>query len=116
MTTETEDELANVVLFPVKHADPMQDVGHIYERAQYCRHPGMYVNEQERQCRCQKCGAVLDPFDYLLSVAKRETTMAGNINALREEERSRRENIEKLIVIERNAKARIRRAQRAKKD
>ncbi|KAF1366266.1 hypothetical protein [Yokenella regensburgei] len=114
MATETEKELANVVMFPVKDVDPIDYVGYIHERGELCHHPGIYVNEKERLCRCKKCGATIDPFDYLLSVAKRETRLAGNVKALREEERYRRENIAKLIQIERNAKARIRRAQRAK--
>lgn len=113
MATETEDELANVVMFPVKDADPLDSVGYIYERGEYCGHPGIYVNEKERLCRCKKCGATIEPFDYLLSLAKRETRLAGNVKALRDEERYRRDNIAKLIQIERNAKARIRRAQRS---
>ncbi|MBF1995682.1 hypothetical protein HW114_09350 [Serratia symbiotica] len=112
MATETETELANVVLFPVKDADPIDSVGFIYEKGALCAHPGIYVNEPERQCRCKKCGAVIAPFDYLLSIAKRETRLAGNIKALRDEERYRRVNIAKLIQVEKNAKARIRRAQK----
>ena len=44
------------------------------------------------------------------SVAKRETRLADDVKQLRQEERERRKNIEKLIQIERNVKARIRRA------
>jgi hypothetical protein len=113
MTTETETDLANVVMFPAKGADPMDSVGFIYERAELCLHPGILVSEQQRKLTCKKCGAVLDAFDYLLAIAKRETTLAGNVKALRDEEKYRRESIAKLIVIERNAKARIRRTQRS---
>lgn len=109
MNHDTESELANVVAFPVKADDPLDSVGYIYERGEMCLHPGIYVNEKERQCRCKKCGAVIEAFDYLLSIAKRETRMAGDVRSLRDEERKRRINIEKLIVIERNAKSRIRR-------
>lgn len=45
MATETETELANVVLFPVKDADPIDSVGFIYEKGALCAHPGIYVNE-----------------------------------------------------------------------
>ena len=48
----------------------------------------------------------------MLSVAKRETRLADDVRLLRQEERERRKNIEKLIQIERNAKARIRRAKK----
>ncbi|MER2640844.1 hypothetical protein ABTY93_24705, partial [Escherichia coli] len=48
------------------------------------------------------------------SVAKRETRLADDVRLLRQEERERRKNIEKLIQIERNAKARIRRATKSR--
>ena len=41
----------------------------------------------------------------MLSVAKRETRLADDVRLLRQEERERRKNIEKLIQIERNGKA-----------
>ncbi|NAL34185.1 hypothetical protein GUB09_25330 [Escherichia coli] len=53
-------------------------------------------------------------FDWMLSVAKRETRLADDVRHLRQEERERRKNIEKLIQIERNAKARIRRATKSR--
>lgn len=55
MTTETEKELSNFVIFPVKDADPLETVGYVYEKADWCRHPGLFVNEKERLCRCQAC-------------------------------------------------------------
>nr|MBB7361064.1 hypothetical protein [Escherichia coli] len=60
------------------------------------------------------CGAVVEPFDWMLSVAKREIRLADDVRLLRQEERERRKNIEKLIQIERNAKARIRRATKSR--
>ncbi|TDX11932.1 hypothetical protein EDF88_4530 [Buttiauxella sp. BIGb0552] len=32
MTTETEKELSNIVMFPVKDADPLEMVGYVYEK------------------------------------------------------------------------------------
>ncbi|MCV5185527.1 hypothetical protein OFB79_25240, partial [Escherichia coli] len=57
---------------------------------------------------------VVEPFDWMLSVAKREIRLADDVRLLRQEERERRKNIEKLIQIERNAKARIRRATKSR--
>jgi hypothetical protein len=73
-----------------------------------------WVDEKERQVRCKICGAVVEPFDWMLSVAKRETRLADDVKLLRQEEQERRKNIEKLIQIERNAKARIRRATKSR--
>ncbi len=99
MEIKPEDELSNIVLFPVRP---------------YCHHASVRVDEKERQVRCKICGAVVEPFDWMLSVAKRETRLADDVRLLRQEERERRKNIEKLIQIERNAKARIRRATKSR--
>ncbi|CDK64364.1 hypothetical protein [Morganella morganii IS15] len=76
-------------------------------------HSGYLVNEHERRVKCRECGKVIDAFDLMLKMAKRETRLVSDIEALRQEEKYRRENIEKLIQIERNAKARIRRAKKS---
>ncbi|EMK1731218.1 hypothetical protein V8N76_004524 [Salmonella enterica] len=115
--TETEAELANVVMFPgYTPDDPIHDAGYVHQKPdRHCFHQrGIYVNEALRQCICQECGNILDPFAYLLDIANRRTRLAGNVKALRQEERDRRKNIEKLIQIERNAKARIRRAEKGR--
>ncbi|MED0056229.1 ead/Ea22-like family protein [Escherichia marmotae] len=111
-----EDELSNIVLFPVKEDDPRNQVNFLYEPSErpYCHHASVRVDEKERQVRCKNCGAVVEPFDWMLSVAKRETRLADDVRLLRQEEQERRKNIEKLIQIERNAKARIRRATKSR--
>lgn len=111
-----EDELSNIVLFPAKEDDPRNQVNFLYEPSErpYCHHASVRVDEKERQVRCKICGAVVEPFDWMLSVAKRETGLADDVRLLRQEERERRRNIEKLIQIERNAKARIRRATKSR--
>ncbi|OCA55157.1 hypothetical protein [Photorhabdus namnaonensis] len=109
--TDIKDALENVIVFPIKEGEDLKEkIAFIYERATFCFHSGIYVNEAERQIRCKKCNQVLDPFDYLLSIAKKETKLISDIKWLREEEKQRRQNIEKLIQIERNIKARIKRA------
>lgn len=114
MTGETEKELSNIVVFPAKDDEPRELTNFLYEKADrpFCHHPTVSVNEKDRQIRCRTCGAAVDPFDWMLSVAKKETQLADNVKALPLEEKERRQNVEKLIQIERNAKARIRRAQK----
>ncbi|EFO1089280.1 hypothetical protein ABVX95_000945 [Escherichia coli] len=112
MEITPEDESGNIVLFPVKEDAPRNQVNFLYKPSEkpYCHHASVRVDEKERQVRCKICGAVVEPFDWMLSVAKRETRLADDVKQLRQEERERRKNIEKLIQIERNVKARIRRA------
>ncbi|SQD05029.1 putative bacteriophage protein [Escherichia coli] len=87
-----EDELSNIVLFPVKEDDPRNQVNFLYEPSErpYCHHASVRVDEKERQVRCKICGAVVEPFDWMLSVAKRETRLADDVRLLRQEERERR--------------------------
>lgn len=112
MTTETEKELGNVVIFPTKDDEPRDLTNFLYQQSErpFCNHPLVRVNEKDREVRCRACGAAVDPFDWMLSVARKETQLADNVKALRQEEKERRNNIDKLIQIERNAKARIRRS------
>ncbi|KAB8312945.1 hypothetical protein EH228_04515 [Erwinia endophytica] len=112
MTTETEDELSNVLAFPAREESEKNSLPFLPEGTgkRLCPHDIVWVNEQDRQVRCRRCEFVLDPFVYMLSVAKKETQLADTVKYLRQEEKQRRQNIEKLIQIERNAKARIRKA------
>lgn len=112
MTTETEAELSNVVVFPQgDDADPATKINFLLEKdGEFCLHPGFTINEHDRQVKCKKCGAVIDHFELLMQIAKRETRLANDVSMLRKEEKQRRLNIDKLIQIERNAKARIRKS------
>lgn len=110
MKSETEQELSNIVAFPSSAESPKDNVNFLMERGQFCLHPGYLVNEHDRQIKCRKCGAIIEPFDLLLDMARKETNLANNVTQLRKEESQRRANIQKLIQIERNAKSRIRRA------
>ncbi|HGM7072178.1 TPA: hypothetical protein ACKQDX_002116 [Serratia marcescens] len=112
MTTETEAELSNVVVFPQgDDADPTAKINFLLEEdGKFCLHPGFTINEHDRQVKCKKCGAVIDHFELLMQIAKRETRLANDVSMLRKEEKQRRLNIDKLIQIERNAKARIRKS------
>ncbi|GAB5125742.1 hypothetical protein ECPV1252_50550 [Escherichia coli] len=89
MEIKPEDELSNIVLFPVKEDDPRNQVNFLYEPSErpYCHHASVRVDEKERQVRCKICGAVVEPFDWMLSVAKRETRLADDVRLLRQSSR-----------------------------
>lgn len=111
MSTETEIELGKVVAFPSKNKD-MQDWLVIQREGQkvMCLHSAVSINGKERTLRCRKCETLIDPFDYLMTLCDQESRYWENVKYLRREEKQRRQNIEKLIQIEKNAKSRIRRA------
>ncbi|SRT52966.1 putative bacteriophage protein [Shigella sonnei] len=59
MEIKPEDELSNIVLFPVKEDNPRNQVNFLYEPSErpYCHHASVRVDEKERQVRCKICGA-----------------------------------------------------------
>ncbi|ENC8478485.1 hypothetical protein ABK514_000708 [Escherichia coli] len=111
MSTETEIELGKVVTFPTKNND-LQEWLVIQREGQkvMCLHSTVWVNEKDRTLRCRKCETLIEPFDFLMTLCDQESRYMENVKYLRREEKQRRQNIEKLIQIEKNAKARIRRA------
>ncbi|EIX9405970.1 TPA: hypothetical protein MFH96_000271 [Klebsiella pneumoniae] len=111
MSTETEIELGKVVAFPAKNND-LQD-GLVIQREGkkvMCLHSTVWVNEKDRTLRCRKCETLIEPFDFLMALCDQESRYMESVKYLRREEKQRRQNIEKLIQIEKNAKSRIRRA------
>ncbi|HEI8775611.1 hypothetical protein [Enterobacter cloacae] len=111
MSTETEIELGKVVAFPTNNND-LQDGLVIQREGQrvMCLHSTVWVNEKDRTLRCRKCESLIEPFDFLMTLCDQESRYMENVKYLRMEEKQRRQNIEKLIQIEKNAKSRIRRA------
>ncbi|MDT7322942.1 hypothetical protein RQL92_26415 [Citrobacter freundii] len=111
MSTETEIELGKVVAFPTKNND-LQDGLVIKREGQkvMCLHSTVWVNEKDRTLRCRRCETLIEPFDFLMTLCDQESRYMENVKYLRREEKQRRQNIEKLIQIEKNAKSRIRRA------
>lgn len=111
MSTDTEIELGKVVFFPAKNKD-LQD-GLVIQREGErvrCMHATVWVNEKDRTLRCRKCESLIEPFDFLMTLCDQESRYMESVKYLRREEKQRRQNIEKLIQIEKNAKSRIRRA------
>lgn len=111
MSTDTEIELGKVVAFPTKE-DGLQD-GLVIQREGrkvLCMHDKVWVNEKDRTLRCRRCEALIELFDFLMTLCDQESRYWESVKYLRREEKQRRQNIEKLIQIEKNAKSRIRRA------
>lgn len=112
MTTETERELSNVVSFPEKKQDLNDELAmqHAEGGSHFCLHDAVLVDEKERTLRCRRCNALVEPFNYIIHLCDVESRYWQNVKQLRREETQRRQNIEKLIQIERNAKSRIRKS------
>lgn len=111
MSIETEIELGQVVAFPTRK-ESLEDGLVIQQEGQkvMCLHSAVWVNEKDRTLRCRKCETLIEPFDFLMTLCDQESRYMESVKYLRREEKQRRQNIEKLIQIEKNAKSRIRRA------
>lgn len=79
--------------------------------AKYCHHDNILVSEYERSIKCRKCGAALDTFDYILSIARKETRLDWELRSLRTEITDHRKGLENLKREETNCRARIKTAQ-----
>lgn len=118
MTDETNipDNSDNVLLF-TKRFDENADITEMRnfveedtKQSRHCFHQSVGVSEYERKVTCRHCGATLEAFDYLLSVAKRETKLDWELRGMRREITDHRQGLEKLKREEVNCKARIKNA------
>lgn len=62
----------------------------------YCNHPTIRLIEQDRQVVCLKCGAQLDPFNYLLAEAVALARGWQNYRELAARHRDLAEQVKKL--------------------
>ncbi|MDI9766464.1 hypothetical protein QM327_07820 [Pantoea dispersa] len=121
MTDETEhpDDSDNVLAF-TKRFDSNSDIREMRNLVEAekpegvphnCAHVNVLVDEHGRALTCRRCGAVVDPFDWMLARAKGETRIEWELKSLRAEITNHREGLEKLKREEVNCKGRVRTAQ-----
>jgi len=102
-----------------RHVDPNADINEMKnfvedeqpQAMRSCLHNNVLVSEFNRSIHCRHCGATLDAFDYLLSIAKKETRLDWDLRRIRNEIERRREGLENLKREEVNTRARIKNAQ-----
>jgi len=72
-----------------------------------CSHPRVVVNGQSRTLKCDACECVLDPFDFLTDIAKREKSLAYGIMALKDEHVKMAARVGKMRKLEARLRARV---------
>lgn len=75
----------------------------------HCDHRSLQIDVHERSIRCDACGAVLDPFSYLVKNGQSLQMAWQDYRAVRERVKSLNESIERLVREEKRLKALIRR-------
>lgn len=76
-----------------------------------CKHPRPLVLDQEaHELRCAECGQTLDIFDFLFDLTAKWESFNNGYRAARQQEKATLARVENLKRLERNAKARIRKA------
>lgn len=77
-----------------------------------CRCVSVFVVEQTRTVECQKCGRVMDPFDYLFVQAKWQDHVDLTIKILAAERNRLEKVVDGLKRQEKNIKGRLAAAKR----
>lgn len=76
----------------------------------FCRCSQVFVIEKTRMLECQKCGKVIEPFDFLYEQAKKQQNKVFSIEHARHELKQLTKEVEELKRKKRNLKASINRA------
>ncbi|HIG9583326.1 TPA: hypothetical protein ACYEKW_004865 [Escherichia coli] len=97
-----EERLLNVVITDRKSGEQ-----------EYCRHLHTKISEVNRTIICNRCGLVLDPFEFILDRARNGENIVSEIKSLYAKREALRESVAKLEREEKNAKARLRAARTA---
>ncbi len=80
-------------------------------RKPYCPHNSTMLDPHTRSVECKNCGSIIDPFDYLLKIA-RNNDMYWNMRKEYEQEATEaRKRLDDLLRRERNTKNRLQRAE-----
>ena len=75
----------------------------------YCRHPHVLACEKTRMLVCEKCGAIIDPFDFMWEWGCGDRNLEHIRKRLMEEVIQLDAELKELKRQERNVKARIKR-------
>ena len=75
-----------------------------------CKHMNCDVDEHLRTVTCKHCGKNIDPFDWILTVAKAEKMAYISALSVDAETKRRRKAIEEMKRVETNYKSRIKNA------
>jgi hypothetical protein len=75
-----------------------------------CRHQSLTVDPKKRTVECKRCGAVVDPFDALLTVAADWDGYAMWVRAAKRDRELLLKEVDELKRQRRNLRAQVRRA------
>jgi hypothetical protein len=96
-----------VPLFPEPGDAPVER-----ERHPWCGHRSGTVDAEARTLTCRECGRAVDPIDFLETLAADWEHHARTRDAIKEETERRGRELKEVKRLLRNAKARLRRAER----
>jgi hypothetical protein len=81
----------------------------IEEKYGFCQHPQIRLVVHERVVVCEKCGACLDPFAYLLSEARAIRAAWGDYRAVKHKVSDLQQQVEALQRTHKRLSAAVRR-------
>lgn len=74
-----------------------------------CAHSSMLVDEQTQMIECCHCGLMMNPYQYVLSLAKNEVRYSNQVKYLKLEANQLESEITELKRVRTNLKAQARR-------
>lgn len=77
------------------------------QKAKYCKHHVILVDEKTRMLECEDCGAMIEPFDYMLRLAQQEENIFSERTMLKyevQELRKERDTLKAAVQTLRRAK------------
>jgi hypothetical protein len=90
------------------------DAYRIERSAKYCQHGQRLIDTADRSLKCQSCGASLDPFDALVSIARDRDALVFQRTDLRQRIARLQAKLADLRKNEENTRARLQRLSKKK--
>jgi hypothetical protein len=109
MSTEDRDDNVRVLKIAGELPDCPVTIKH--QPFGFCNHASLVIDEHEREIRCAKCNAALDPFDYLHKNGAQIQSAWRNYKFVRNRIDELNVSVDKLRAEEKRLKASVRRLQ-----
>ena len=90
---------------------PMELISSHNKQLYHCDHASLIIDVHERSIRCAKCGASLDPFDYLAGTGQQIQRAWADYKSVRSRIQDFNESIARLQREEKRLKALVKRLQ-----
>lgn len=79
----------------------------------YCKHRAVELDQATRTITCSSCDAIVEPFDWALSLLDKSSRFFDQYQTLKSELSQKRKDLKVVLTEEKKAKARLRNARKS---